>query len=72
MLERSGDVLADSFDRRFMLTVGFLQTRKKSTGIGTLVSCTLPVAMAMLVAWTALFFLWWLLGIPLGPGAPVR
>ncbi|MFD6337051.1 AbgT family transporter [Streptomyces sp. NPDC060131] len=56
----------------FMLTVGFLQTRKKSAGIGTLVSCTLPVAMAMLVAWTALFFVWWLLGIPLGPGAPVR
>ncbi|MFF1957799.1 AbgT family transporter [Streptomyces sp. NPDC058220] len=56
----------------FMLTVGFIQTRKKNAGIGTLVSCTLPVALAMLVAWTVLFFAWWLLGIPLGPGAPVR
>ncbi|WP_411138238.1 AbgT family transporter [Streptomyces sp. C10] len=56
----------------FILTVGFLQTRKKQAGIGTLVSCTLPVAMAMLLAWTALFVVWWLLGIPLGPGAPVR
>lgn len=56
----------------FMLTVGFIQTRKKQAGIGTLVSCTLPVALAMLVVWTALFFIWWLLEIPLGPGAPVR
>lgn len=56
----------------FILTVGFLQTRKKQAGIGTLVSCTLPVAMAMLLVWTALFVVWWLLGIPLGPGAPVR
>ncbi|WP_217712315.1 AbgT family transporter [Streptomyces sp. NA02950] len=24
------------------------------------------------VVWTAPFFVWWLLGIPLGPGAPVR
>ncbi|WP_432180186.1 AbgT family transporter [Streptomyces sp. NBC_00063] len=56
----------------FMLTVGFIQTRKKRAGIGTLVSCTLPVALSMLVVWTVLFFVWWLLGIPLGPGAPVR
>jgi aminobenzoyl-glutamate transport protein len=32
----------------------------------------LPVAGAVLVAWTALFILWFLLGIPLGPGYPVR
>ncbi|REK85696.1 AbgT family transporter [Streptomyces inhibens] len=56
----------------FILTVGFLQTRKKEAGIGTLVSCTLPVALAMLLAWTLLFVVWWLLGLPLGPGAPVR
>lgn len=56
----------------FILTVGFLQTYKKSAGIGTLVSFTLPAALAMFVAWTALFALWYALGIPLGPGAPVR
>lgn len=44
----------------------------KSAGIGTLVSFTLPAALAMFVAWTALFALWYALGIPLGPGAPVR
>jgi aminobenzoyl-glutamate transport protein len=56
----------------FILTVGLLQTYKKSAGIGTLVSFTLPAALAMFVAWTALFALWYALGIPLGPGAPVR
>jgi len=25
----------------------------------------------LLVLWTAFFFAWYLLGIPLGPGAPV-
>jgi aminobenzoyl-glutamate transport protein len=40
--------------------------------VGTLVSFTLPAAMIMFVVWTLLFAAWWLLGIPLGPGAPVR
>jgi aminobenzoyl-glutamate transport protein len=26
----------------------------------------------MTIAWTLLFLAWWALGIPLGPGAPVR
>ncbi|MFD5337541.1 AbgT family transporter [Streptomyces hawaiiensis] len=39
----------------FVLTVGYLQTYQKKAGIGTLVSFTLPAAMAMMAAWTALF-----------------
>lgn len=56
----------------FMLCVGYLQTLRRTAGIGTLVSFTLPVALITLLVWTALFFAWYLLGIPLGPGAPVR
>ncbi|MFC9430896.1 AbgT family transporter [Streptomyces sp. NPDC056987] len=56
----------------FVLTVGYLQTYRKKAGIGTLVSFTLPAALAMMVAWTALFALWYALGLPLGPGAPVH
>ncbi|MCX4706425.1 AbgT family transporter [Streptomyces sp. NBC_01373] len=56
----------------FMLCVGYLQTLRRKAGIGTLVSFTLPLAMIMLVIWVLLFFAWYLLGIPLGPGAPVR
>ena len=56
----------------FMLCIGYLQTLRRKAGIGTLVSFTLPVAMIMLAVWVLLFFAWYLLGIPLGPGAPVR
>ncbi|WP_281292561.1 AbgT family transporter [Streptomyces hawaiiensis] len=56
----------------FVLTVGYLQTYQKKAGIGTLVSFTLPAAMAMMAAWIALFAVWYALGLPLGPGAPIR
>lgn len=55
----------------FVLTVGYLQTYQKKAGIGTLVSFTLPAAMAMMVVWIALFALWYALGLPLGPGSPI-
>lgn len=56
----------------FVLCVGYLQTLNKKAGIGTLISFTLPCAVIMFVVWFALFLGWWALGIPLGPGAPVR
>lgn len=56
----------------FVLTVGFLQMYRKKAGIGTLLSFTLPAALAMLVAWTLLFAAWYAIGLPLGPGVPVR
>lgn len=56
----------------FMLCVGYLQTLNKNAGIGTLISRTLPIAAVMMVVWYALFIIWYLVGIPLGPGAPVR
>ncbi|MFE5668308.1 AbgT family transporter [Streptomyces niveus] len=55
----------------FVLTVGYLQTYQKKAGIGTLVSFTLPAAMAMMVAWIVLFAIWYALGLPLGPGSPI-
>ncbi|WP_219618900.1 AbgT family transporter [Brevibacterium sp. 239c] len=56
----------------FVLCVGYLQTLNKKAGIGTLVSFTLPIATVMMIVWFALFIAWYLIGIPLGPGAPVR
>lgn len=56
----------------FVLCVGYLQTLNRKAGIGTLVSFTLPIAVVMMVVWFGLFILWYLLGIPLGPAAPVR
>jgi aminobenzoyl-glutamate transport protein len=56
----------------FVLTLGLIQRYKKNAGIGTLASFTIPVALGMLIVWAALFAVWYLLGIPLGPGAPIR
>lgn len=56
----------------FVMALGFLQRYRKDAGIGTLISLTLPISIAVLVGWTLLFLGWWALGIPLGPGAGVR
>lgn len=56
----------------FVLVLGFIQRYYPKAGIGTLMSMTIPLAVAMLIGWFLLFILWWALGIPLGPGVPVR
>nr|WP_240777598.1 AbgT family transporter [Nonomuraea basaltis] len=56
----------------FVMALGFLQRYRRAAGIGTLASMTIPLAFTLLVVWTLLFFAFWWLGSPLGPGAPVR
>jgi aminobenzoyl-glutamate transport protein len=56
----------------FPLIVIFVQRYQKSAGIGTVVSMMLPYVVALSVIWTLFFVVWYLLGIPLGPGAPVH
>ncbi|MER7015484.1 AbgT family transporter [Saccharopolyspora sp. NPDC000359] len=56
----------------FVMALGFVQRYRREAGIGTLAAMTIPLALSMLLVWTVLFFAWWGLGIPLGPGAPVR
>jgi len=53
----------------FILTV--VQRYKKDAGLGTVVAMMLPYTLWILLAWVALFVVWFLLGIPLGPGSPV-
>lgn len=48
------------------------QKYKKEAGVGTVVSLMIPFTLIILVAWTLFFIAWYLLGIPLGPGAPVE
>ncbi|MBF8192764.1 AbgT family transporter [Nonomuraea sp. K274] len=55
----------------FVMALGFLQRYRRAAGIGTLASMTIPLSLTLLVVWTLLFFVFWWLGIPLGPGAPV-
>lgn len=52
----------------FALVVGFAQRWQPNAGVGTVVAMMLPYMAATLIAWTLLFFVWYLLGLPFGPG----
>jgi aminobenzoyl-glutamate transport protein len=56
----------------FPLIVIFAQRYKKDAGIGTVVSMMLPFVVVLTLIWTIFFVAWYLVGIPLGPGAPVH
>ncbi len=56
----------------FPVIVAFAQRYKKSSGVGSLVALMLPVSAAVLLVWLVFLILWFVLGIPLGPGYPVR
>ncbi|WP_245601891.1 AbgT family transporter [Hamadaea tsunoensis] len=48
------------------------QKYKKAAGVGTVVSLMIPYTLIVAVGWTLFFVAWYLIGIPLGPGAPVH
>ncbi|GAA0450678.1 AbgT family transporter [Streptomyces olivaceiscleroticus] len=52
----------------FVMALGFIQQYRKSAGIGTLASFTIPIAGVVWVVWVAFFVAWYLLGIPFGVG----
>lgn len=43
----------------------------KSAGLGTIIALMIPYTVIVLFAWIILFIIWFVLGIPLGPGYPV-
>lgn len=53
----------------YILTI--MKKYDKDTGWGTLVSSMLPYSMAFLFFWSLLLAVWMIIGLPLGPGAPV-
>jgi len=55
----------------FPVIVVFAQRYQKKAGVGSLVALMLPIAAIVLVVWLAFLILWFVLGIPLGPGYPV-
>jgi len=56
----------------FALIVIFAERYRKKAGVGSIISLMLPYTVVLIVAWTALLVAWYLLGIPLGPGAPLH
>lgn len=53
----------------FPLVVAFAQRYGKENGVGTVISLMLPYSIVILVSWVIFFVLWYVLGIPIGPGA---
>ena len=56
----------------FALIVAFIQQYDKKAGIGTVVSIMLPYSVVFFVGWTILLIIWMLVGLPIGPGAPLH
>ncbi|RWZ54707.1 AbgT family transporter [Halobacillus fulvus] len=56
----------------FPVVIAFAQRYDKKLGIGTLISMMIPYSVAFLLAWLVLLLFWVLLGIPVGPGAPIN
>jgi len=48
------------------------QRYRKDAGLGTIISLMIPYTIIVLVAWLLFFVAWYLLGIPMGPGYPVK
>ena len=55
----------------FPVIIAFAQRYDKKLGIGTLISMMIPYSVAFLLAWLVMLLVWVLLGIPVGPGAPI-
>jgi aminobenzoyl-glutamate transport protein len=56
----------------FPLVVAFAQRYDKKAGIGTVMATMLPYSVTFFVLWTLLLVVWYLLGLPLGPGAGIE
>lgn len=48
------------------------QRYKRSAGLGTVVALMIPFSVVVLVTWVIFFAVWFLLGIPMGPGYPAQ
>jgi aminobenzoyl-glutamate transport protein len=56
----------------FPLMVVFAQRYRRDAGIGTVIALMIPYTLVLTVAWTLLFIAWYAIGIPVGPGWPIR
>ncbi len=50
----------------------YMHEYKKDAGLGTLISMMMPYAILFLAVWTVFMVVWYLLGLPIGPGVYVN
>lgn len=53
----------------FALIIAFLTKYDSKAGIGTLIATMLPYTIVFFITWVILFIIWFIFGLPLGPGA---
>jgi aminobenzoyl-glutamate transport protein len=53
------------------LIVAFVGRYDAKAGIGTVIATMIPYSIAFFIVWTLLLIAWILLGLPVGPGAPL-
>jgi len=56
----------------FPLVVAFAQKYDKKAGIGTVMATMMPYSVTFFLSWTLLLVFWYLVGLPLGPGANIH
>ncbi len=52
----------------FAVIIAFAEKYEKDLGLGTLISVMLPYSVAFLIGWTILLIIWFVTGLPIGPG----
>jgi len=55
----------------FALVVVFFQKYDKKAGVGTLISVMAPYTIIFSIGWTTLLIIWYIIGLPIGPGAGI-
>lgn len=55
----------------FALIIAFVAKYDPKAGIGTLVATMFPYTITFFIVWTLLFIIWFILGLPIGPGSRI-
>jgi aminobenzoyl-glutamate transport protein len=55
----------------FALIVAFFERYDREAGIGTVIATMLPYTVAFMIGWMIMLTVWLVLGLPVGPGAPL-
>lgn len=74
VIYRIGDSIANPLTPIYPylpIVIGMAQKYDKKTGIGTIISMTIPYSIAFLLVWIVQIIVWIVFDIPLGPGASV-
>lgn len=54
------------------IIIVFAQKYDKNAGMGTILAAMVPYSVALAIGWTIMLIVWYLAGLPLGPGAPLH